>query len=168
MEEQEWVLSQLVDRNSDDIPGSREPGMGMSYAPLGLEALCSQPLVGKGEALAAVVVLSIVDPYRAPVPEDGAVLRHPVWNAGEDLRQVERRVGVMADAKQEYLPVHIVHSAGGTLGNVGWKREWVGGDPGSVWSGRREGLGVIAAQYSGHSPERIRHDAQIVRCGSGE
>jgi S-adenosylmethionine synthetase len=38
MEEQERVVSQVFERNSDNIPSAREPCMSVSYAPFGLAA----------------------------------------------------------------------------------------------------------------------------------
>jgi hypothetical protein len=92
-----------------------------------------------------MVVLLVVDPDRATVLEDRAVPRHAVRNGGEELRQMERRVGLMTDAEKEHLPVQIVHPPDRTVRDVGWKRERVGGDPGSFRSGRREGVEVIAS-----------------------
>ncbi len=167
MEEQERIASQAFDRNSDNIPGARKTRMSMPYGPFGLEAPRPQPLIREGEALAAMVVLSIVDPNWASVLEDRDVPRHTVGNAPKEFRQVERRVGVMTDAKQEYLPVEIVNTTDWAFGDVRRNREWVGGDPGSFWSGRGEGEAVIASQDTGLSPERIRNDPEARRRWSG-
>ena len=167
MEEQERIASQAFDRNFDNIPSARKPRMSMSYASFGLEAPRPQPLIREGEALTAMVVLSIVDPNRASVLEDCVVPRHTVRNAPKEFRQVERRVGVMTDAKQEYLPVQIVHTTDWAFGDVGRNREWVAGDPGSFRSGRREGEAVIASQHTWQSPERIRNDTEARRRWSG-
>jgi hypothetical protein len=37
MQEEERVVSQVFERNSDDIPSAGEPCMSVSYAPFGLE-----------------------------------------------------------------------------------------------------------------------------------
>jgi hypothetical protein len=149
MEEQERVTRQVLDRDFDDVPGAREPCMSMSYAPLGLEAPRPQPLVREGEALATVVVLLVFHPNRTSALEDRAVRRHAVGNARDELRQVQRRIGVMAHAEKEGLPVPIVYPPDGTCGNVGRKGERIGSDAGSLGSGRREGVGVVASQYTG-------------------
>ena len=38
MEEQERVATQMLERDSDDVPSAREPGMRVSYPPFELEA----------------------------------------------------------------------------------------------------------------------------------
>src|SRR5882724_5243761 len=109
MEEQERVVRQTFQRNFDDVPGAREPCISVSDAPFGLEGPRPQPLVYQGEALTTMVVLLVVDPNRTTVLEDRAVPRHPVRNGGEELRQMECRVGLMTDAEEEHLSVQIVH-----------------------------------------------------------
>lgn len=114
-----------------------------------------------------MVVLPLVDLNWASVLEDRAVLRRAVRDAREEFSQVERRVGVMIDPEKEYLPVQIVHTTDRAFGDVGRKRERIGGDPGSFRSGRREGVEVIASQHTGHSPERIRDDSEVWRRWGG-
>jgi hypothetical protein len=167
MQEQKRVVRQVLHGHSDDIASAREPCMGVPDAPFGLEAPRPQPLVREGEALAAVVVLPIVDPDPASFLEDRATRRHAVRYARDELRQVERRIGVMADTEQEHQPVQIVHPPDGAFGDVGRKRKRIGDDPGGLGTGRREGLRVIASQHAGQSPERIRHDTEARRHGSG-
>ncbi len=161
MEKQQRVVSQVLERHRHDVPGAREPCMGVAHRSFGLKLPRPEPLVGEAEALAAVVVLTVLDSRRAPVPKHGAVLRHPVRNAGEELRQVQRGVGVVADAEQEHLAVEIVHPADGTLGDVGREREWIGGDSGSLGAGRGEGEEMVATEHAGHSPEGVRDDSEI-------
>jgi hypothetical protein len=115
-----------------------------------------------------MVVLLVVDPNRPSVLEDRTVRRHPVWNAREQLRQVERRIGVMSDPEEEHLPVQIVHPPDRAFGDVGRKREWVRGDSGGSRSGRREGVAVVASQHTRQSPERVRYDSETRRRWSGE
>jgi hypothetical protein len=167
MEEQERVVSQLFESNLDDIPGAGEPCVGVSYATFGLETPRPQPLVCEGKALTAVVVLLVVDPHRASVLEHRAVPRHMVWNPREELRQVERRVGVMTNPEKEHLPVQIVHPTDWAFRDVRRKGERVGGDPDSFRPGCREGVGVITPPYTRQSPERIRHDSEARRRWSG-
>ncbi len=99
MEEEERVVSQVFECDCDDIPSAREPRRRVSYPPFGLEASLPEPLVCQGETGTAVVVLPIVDPNEASFLEHCAVLRHTVRNAREELRQVERGIGVMTDAE---------------------------------------------------------------------
>ena len=110
-------MGKLFEGDLHDVPGAREPCVSVSHAPFGLEAPRPQPLVREGEARATVVVLPVVDPNRASVLEDRAVLRHAVRNAGEEFRQVERRVGVVADPEEEHLAVQLVHPADGLSGS---------------------------------------------------
>jgi hypothetical protein len=145
MEEQERVVRQVFQRNSDDVPRAREPCISVPYGPFGLEAQRPQPLVREGEALTTMVVLLVVDPNRPTVLEDRAVPRHAVRNRCKELRQVERRVGIMTDAEKQHLPVRIVHPTDRALRDVGREREWISGDPDSLRSGRREGVEVIAS-----------------------
>ena len=168
MEEHKRVTRQVLQRDFDNIPSACEPCMSVPYAPLGLESPGPQPLVREAEALATMVVLPVVDPNRASVLEHCAVRRHAIWNAREQLRQVERGVGGMTDPEKEHLPVQIVHSTDRALGDVGRKWKRAGGDPGSLRSGRREGVEVIASQHAGQPPERIRDDSEARRRWGGE
>src|SRR5688572_30835429 len=116
MEKQERVLFQVFDRHSHDVPRACEPRMSVSDPSFGLEAPFPEPPVYQTETGATMVVLSIVDPNRAPSLKDSAVLRHAVRNAGHEFRQVEYGVGVVTDSEEEYLPVQLVHPTDGTLG----------------------------------------------------
>jgi hypothetical protein len=140
--------------------------MSVSHASFGLEAQRPQPLVCEAEPRTAMVIFAVVDPNGASVLQNRAVLRHAVRNACEELRQVKHRVGVVIDPKEEYLPVQIVNATNRTLRDVRRKREWIGGDPVSFRSGRREGMNVIASQCAGQSPEHIRNDSEARRCRS--
>lgn len=122
MQEEERILPQVFECDSDDVASARKPRMSMSDAPLGLETTLPQPCVGESEAQAAMVVLPIVDPDREAALEDGEVLRRAIRNAGEKLRQVKRRVGVVTDSEKEDLPVQFVHAADRAFGNVRRKR----------------------------------------------
>lgn len=75
MEEQERVASQALARDVHDVPSAREPCLGVPNAPFGLAAAFPQPLVGEGEAGAAMIVLSIVDPPGPASFKDRAVFR---------------------------------------------------------------------------------------------
>ncbi len=108
-----------------------------------------------------MVVLSILDPNRAPILENRAVFRHAVRNARAEFCQVERGVGVMANAKEKHLPIQLVHTTDGAFGDVGRQRERVGGDLSGSRTRRREGEEVIASQHAGQSPECVRDDSEI-------
>jgi hypothetical protein len=108
-----------------------------------------------------MVILSIVDPNRAAILEDGAVLRHPIRNAREEFRQVERGVAVVTDADEEHLSVQVVHPTDGTFEDVGRKRKWTGGDPRRLRAGRRGSKRVVASHYPRQQPEGVRHDAEV-------
>lgn len=147
MKEQEWVVGQLFDGNSDDVSSASEPCMGVPHLTFGLEAPLPQPLVREGEAGATMVILSIFDPHRSPIEEDGAVLRHAVWNASEDFCQMQSRVGVVADPQEEHLPVQFIYMPYGAPENVRWNGEWAGDYLGGARAGRRKGEWVVASHY---------------------
>jgi hypothetical protein len=149
MEEQEGLPSQVFERDRDHVPRANEPCLRVTDAPLGLEAPLPKPPVREGEALATVVILAVLEPNRAPLLEDGAGLRHAVRNAREELRQVERGVGVVVDPEEEHLPVQLVHTTDRALGDVGRKRKRTGGDALRPWAGRREREQVAASHDPG-------------------
>src|SRR6266542_1167737 len=103
-----------------------------------------------------MVVLSILDPNRPTILQNGAVLRHPVPSPREELCQVKRGVGIVTDAKQEHLPVQLIHPADGTVDDVGRKRKSTGGDPRRLWAGCRAGKWVGATHYARQPPENVR------------
>jgi hypothetical protein len=168
MQEQERVARQPLDRDPDDVTSARQPCLSVSHAPFGLEPPRAKPLVREREASTAMVVLPVVDPNRAPVLEDRTGPRHPIRNAREELSEMKRRVGVVTDPEKEYLTVRIVHPADGAFGDMRWKRQRIGDDPGCLRSGRSEGLDVIASQHARRSPKRIRNDSEAGRRRSGE
>jgi hypothetical protein len=92
-----------------------------------------------------MVVLPIVDPNWAPILENRAVPRDPVWNAREKLRKVERRIGIVANPEKEHLPIQIVHSADRTLVNVRRKRKWARRDALRLGTGRCKSKRVVAS-----------------------
>ncbi len=96
-----------------------------------------------------MVILSIVDPNRAPILEDGTVLRHAVRNASKEFRQVEHGVGVMTNPDEEYLPVQFVHTTDGTCGDVGRNRKWAGGDLRRLRASRCKSKRMAASDYPG-------------------
>jgi hypothetical protein len=161
VEEQKRLPGQVLERDADNVPRANEPGLRVPYAPFGLEAPLPEPPVREGEALAAVVILAVLEPNRAPLLEDGAGLGHAVRNAREQLRQVERGVGVVIDPEQEHLSVQLVHMTDGTLGNVGGKRKGAGRHPLRLGASRGEGEQVGASHDAGEPPESVRHDAEV-------
>ena len=109
-------------RNPHNIPCACEPGMSVPHASFGLKLAISQPLVRKDEARATVVVLAIFNSNRASVSQDGAMFRHPIRHAGEDFRQVERRIGIVMHPKKKHLTVEVMHATDGALRDVGRQR----------------------------------------------
>ena len=105
------IAAQLLDNDIDDVASPREPCLRVADASLGLKAACAQPLVREIEALTAVIVLQVLDAGGAPVLENGDVLRHAIRNVREQLRQVDRRVGIVVDTDEQNLAVEIVHAA---------------------------------------------------------
>jgi hypothetical protein len=78
MKEQERIARQVLEGNLDDVARPCQPGVRVADAAFGLEAPRPQPRVGEGEARAAMIVLPVLDPHGASVPEDGAESRHTV------------------------------------------------------------------------------------------
>jgi hypothetical protein len=163
MEKQERVVSQLFTRDLHDIARTRKSCMSVSHAPFRLKAPHPQPFVRERKAHTAMVILPIGDPHGASLLEDRAVLRHTVRNAREEFRQVERGVGVMTNPEEQHLPIQIVHPTDRTFGDVGRKRERVGGDRGSFRPVGCAGEEVIAAQHTGQPPERVRYRPEVRR-----
>ena len=137
--------------------------MSVSDASFGLGAVLPEPSVGEGETLAAMIVLFIVDPDRAPVLRRPCNVRHAIRYADHQFREMQHRVGVMADAKKEHLAIEIMHAAGGTCGNMRRKRKWVDGDHAGIRSDSRESVAMIASLHAGQSPEHVRDGAEIRR-----
>jgi hypothetical protein len=163
MEEQEWIVRQVLESDVHDLPRASEPCVSVPNAALGLEAPGPQPLIGESETGTAMVVLSIIDPSPASILENRAVFRDAVWDAREKLRQVECGIRVVADSEEKHLPVRFPDPANRTFGDVGRERKWIGGEPGRLGSRGREGVEVIAARYTGQSPECIRDDPEVGR-----
>ncbi len=82
-----------------------------------------QPVVGQGEAPAAMIVLQIVDPHALPVLHHHAVPRNAIRHLGHELGEMERRVGVVPDAQQQHLPIEIVHPSHRTVRNMRRQRQ---------------------------------------------
>lgn len=154
----------MLHRNGNDIACTGQPGSSVSYTTFGLETPCPQPLVRHGEALAAVVVLAVVDPDRASILKDRAVLRNAVRSARKEFRKVEGRVGFMTHADEENLSVQIVHATDRAFRDVGRKGKRVRGDLDGSGTLRREGMELIASSHAWQSTERLRNNAEARRC----
>jgi hypothetical protein len=157
MEKQEGVAAQMFNRDGYDVPGPREPCLSVSDTTLGLETSRPQPRVHQGEARAAMVILAVVDPDGATVLKDGAVFQHAIRNIREEFRQMESRVGVMADADEEHLSVQIAYTTDRAFRDVGREWERIRGDLAAPRSGCREGMEVLTSSHVGQSPEYIRN-----------
>ena len=72
---------------------------------------------------------------------------------------MNRRVGIVPHAEQQYLPVKRIDATGGTLQAVRhvqrMRRRHVSGSR----ARRRKGMRIVAAENAGEPPEGIRHDA---------
>lgn len=97
--------------------------MTMSHRAFALQVPPAQPLVCPSESLAAMIILAIIDAKRAPIANDRSVVLHAVWNAGEQFRQVERGIAVVADSEKKHLPVEIVDTTDGAARCVRRSRE---------------------------------------------
>ena len=167
MKKYERVASEMFERDGDNVAGACQACMGVPNRALGLTSACPQPLVREVEALAAVVVLQVVDAGLTAVVENGDVLRHAIGNAREKLSQMKHRIGVVIDAKQENLSVQVMYAADRAFRDVRWKRQRAGRDLRSHRTARRNSEGVIASPHIRQPPERIGHDTEIGRSASG-
>ena len=123
MEKHQRIARQVLARDLDNIPRPRKERMRLPDAPFGLQPARPQPLAGKSEALAAMVVLPVADPNRPSILEDGAVFRHAVRYTGNEFREMQHGVGIVSDPEQKHLPVPIMHAADGAVRDVRRKRQ---------------------------------------------
>ena len=61
MQEHERIALEVLDGDADDVLRAREPRMRVADAALALQAARPQPFVRQREALAAMIVLAVVD-----------------------------------------------------------------------------------------------------------
>ena len=134
MEKQERVVTQVSERDSDDVASAREARMRVPYSAFRLKATRAEPLVREVEALTAVIVLEIFDAGWMAVFQNGDVLAHAIGNIGKDLRKMKHRVGVVIDAKQQDLAVKLVDSTNRAPWAVDWKAKRIAGDQTSFGS----------------------------------
>lgn len=167
MQKQERIPRQVLQRDPHDVSGAGEPRVRVSDTSFGLKPGRPQPLVREHESLAAVVVLSVIDSYRAPIPNRGAVPRHAIGNAGQQLGQVQCGIGLVPDPEEEHLAVEIVNPSDGASGYMGRERQRIGEDRRGVGPRSGKGLAMIAPPYTRQSPEQVGHDAQVARSRSG-
>jgi hypothetical protein len=92
VEKDQRIAGEAFERDFDDIPRTREPGMRVSDGAFGLKSGGAEPIIGQSEAGAAVIVFAVVNPDRATFLKNGAIFGDAVWNAGEDFGQVESGV----------------------------------------------------------------------------
>src|SRR5262245_34676366 len=107
MQKRERVALQIFDGKPDDVLGAREPRMRMADTAFALQIPGTQPIVRQCKALAAVVVLAVIDADRASVLKHGAMPRHAIGRACKDFRQMQRRARILAAAEQQYLAVKL-------------------------------------------------------------
>ena len=100
MEKEKGIAPQLSHHRRNDGTGTRESCGRMADHALCLSSLGSKPVVDEGEALAAVVVLPVLDAHRLPVPKDGAVLAETIQRSSLQLAEVDRGVRVMVHPEQ--------------------------------------------------------------------
>ena len=134
MEKHQRIATQVLERDSDDVAGAREARMRVPYSAFRLKATRAEPLVCEIEALAAVIVLEIVDAGWAPIFQNGDLLAHAIGNIGKDFREMKHRVGVVIDARQQDLAVKIVDSANRAPWAVDGKGKRIAGDQTSFGS----------------------------------
>jgi hypothetical protein len=122
----------------------------------------SQPLVREREPRAAMIVLPVPHPHRpAPLVQHRAVLRHPVRNPRQQLRQMQRAVRVVPHPDQQHLPIHLPHPPDRALNPVRRQRQRVTHDPLRRRPEGRERERMPASPHPRHPPEQVRHRAQV-------
>jgi hypothetical protein len=140
VEECERITGEVLQGDLDNVPRSSKPGVRISERTLGLEPSRPEPVIGKGEALTAMIVLAVVNSKWASVLKDRAIPRYSIRNTREHFRQVERGIGVVTDSEKEHLPVEIVHATDRAFRNMRGKGKGIVEDLRSMRSCRRECL----------------------------
>ena len=87
MEEDERILGQMLERGIDGVAGTHQSRRCVAHRSLRLKTLPQQPLIGEREALAAVIILPVVDADGAAFAGHGAVLGHAIRHAGAAFGQ---------------------------------------------------------------------------------
>lgn len=167
MKEQKWIAGQMFHGRVDNLSSTGEPRMSISYRPFRLRAARSQPLVGKGEASTTMIVFLVVDANGPAAVKNRAVFGNPVRDAGDQLRQMDGGVCVVADTEEKNLAVEIEYPAHRAFGNVRRKRQTVTGDPRCLRSVRCKREAVIPAPHTRQPPEEVGDHAEIFRGRSG-
>lgn len=161
MQEEKRVAVELLYDNGNDVPCPSKPRVCVSYHSFRLQTLLSEPVISEPEALAAMVILSIVNADRTPVSKDGAVLGDAVRDSGDEFCKVERRVRLVTYAEEKHLPIQVLHTANGASGAVRRKRQWSVRDFCGTLPGSRKGKRMIATASSGATPEGVRHHPKV-------
>src|SRR5688572_33093765 len=91
------------------------------------------------------------------------VLRHTIRRTTQHLAEVNRGVGVVADAEEEDLRVELPGSPDGALEPMRWNRQRIARYAPSLGTERGERERVIGSHGAGPSPERVRDDAEVRR-----
>ncbi len=103
-----------------------------------------------------MIVLAVVDAHRPAIAAaPGEVLGHAIRNRRQQLRDMQRRVGIVADAQQQHLAVVIAHRPTGLSG--------VCGGSGSAVFTIASAFGPMAAQAKRDRNARCRADARRSR-----
>ena len=100
MEEQQGVTFDPRHHALDDRRRTRQTSGRVADSTLGLESSRTQPVVDKGKARAAVVVLAVLQAGRRAALEHHSSLRDAVRDSAHDLCKVDRRIRFVVHAKE--------------------------------------------------------------------
>ena len=119
MEEGRLAGSQPLHHDVHDCYRGYKSRLAVSHAASSLRRPLAQPPIHKGESLAAVVKLFVLEAGGRTVLHDGGELASTVADARHVFREMDRRVGVMANAQQEHLVTKLVDATHGLSGPCG-------------------------------------------------
>ena len=141
--------------------------MGVPDRSFHLKPLGSKPSVHQAEVPAAMVVLLIVDSPWQALHENRTVLGPTVSDTGEKFCEMDRRVGLVADTHEEDTAVPIEDATDWAGDTMRRERDRIRCDLRRNRPSRGEGERVVAAQYTGESPERVRDNSEVRVSGRG-
>ena len=137
--------------------------MSMADTAFALQAIMAQPVIGGCEARAAMIVLAIVYAHGPAVSQNRAIGGCAIRHAGDELGEMKRCVGVVADAQQQHLAVMLMHAPDRAFRDMRRQRQRINKDRLGQWANGRESLKMVATANLWQAPEHIGSDAQIAR-----
>ena len=161
VQEQERFILQAHGHLGNQIARTDEPCLRGTHDPFCLDSGVPDPVIDESKAVAAVVILPVVDARGLSFNEHSAVLGAAVPYARNQLGQMHRCIGVMVDTEKEHLTVQLVDPSNRTLRDMGRQLEAILQDEGCLGTRRREGMRVTAPDHVRLPPKQLRHDTEI-------